>query len=42
MVDDDGTKSDEIGAVETTLAAIMGSKAQTFCADLHSNKSAKS
>jgi hypothetical protein len=38
VVDDDGNNSfDEIGTIETTLGNIMGSKAQTFTADLVGN-----
>ena len=32
--DDDGTKAEHIGTFETTLAAIMGSRAQTLEANL--------
>ncbi len=34
MLDDDGTNAEHIGTFETTLAAIMGSRAQTLQADL--------
>ena len=42
MVDDDGTKNEQIGVLETTLAAIMGSKAQNLQADLHQEQTSKS
>jgi hypothetical protein len=37
VIDVDGSSGDLIGAVETTMGALMGSKAQTFTGELEKN-----